>query len=117
MIFLIFATKKLKKTFDKIKNFPSIPPTHMEMLMSYVKVKTKTKTKSPCITFQEANYFLNMFCHEYRGSTKYSDILEDMEYHYNKPASSKVRKLLSKRLNNINRSRNKNKTRISQDFL
>lgn len=89
----------------------------MEMLMSYVKVKTKTKTKSPCITFQEANYFLNMFRHEYRGSTKYSDILEDMEYHYNKPASSKVRKLLSKRLNNINRSRNKNKTRISQDFL
>ena len=79
----------------------------MEILMSYVKIKTKTK--SPCITFQEANYFLNMFCHEYRGSTKYSDILEDMEYHYNKPASSKVRKLLSKRLNNINR--------ISQDFL
>lgn len=84
----------------------------METLMS-----TKTKTKSPCITFQEANYFINMFRHEYRGSTKYSDILDQMECYYNKPASIKARQLLSARLKKFIRSRNKNKTRIPEDFL
>lgn len=120
MIFLIFATKKLKKTFDKIKNFHRI---HSHLIKGYVmtynnhKPKLKQKHNNLHITYQEAKYFLDRFLHTYGEPIKYHNILEDMEYYYQKPASEKVKELLSKRLNDINRSRNKNKIRILQNFL
>lgn len=76
------------------------------------------KIKSTHITIQEASVFLEIFLDSaYRGSTKYSDILDQMECYYNKPASIKARQLLSVRLKKFIRSRNKNKTRIPEDFL
>lgn len=122
MIFSIFATKKLKKTFDKIKKFNRI---HSHLIKGYVmtynnhkpKPKPKQKHNNLHITYQEAKYFLDRFLHTYGEPIKYHNILEDMEYYYQKPASEKVKELLSKRLNDINRSRNKNKIRILQNFL
>ena len=81
------------------------------------KQKPKQKHNNLHITYQEAKYFLDKFLCIYGGPIRYCDILEDMEYYYQKPASSKVRKLLSKRLDDINRSWNKNKIRILQNFL
>ena len=68
------------------------------------KPKPKQKHNNLHITYQEAKYFLDKFLCIYGGPIRYCDILEDMEYYYQKPASSKVRKLLSKRLDDINRS-------------
>ena len=88
-----------------MKNFNRI---HSHLIKGYVmtynnhKQKPKQKHNNLHITYQEAKYFLDKFLCIYGRPIRYCDILEDMEYYYQKPASSKVRKLLSKRLDDIN---------------